>query len=450
MSKSKNRPDRSTGLSNQVNQLRLYQKHGVQFLLSKRSVLLADEMGLGKTVQTIVAISKGREKYNRVLIVCPASLCLNWYREFELWAPGLTVRRVIGHSNDRIATYRLPVRVLIASYEQIRSDSEKIQSEVEFDLVVLDEAQRIKNVHSSTNWACRLIRRHQSWALSGTPLENSPEDLRGIFRFLDPKLLYSGMSPTEVHNAIDGFFLRRTKKQVLKELPPILYRDLRLELGKLQRRAYEGVWNTRFQIVKDNGKKLNIANMFSVLTRLKQICNFDRDTGQSVKLDVLHELLETIKSTDQKVLVFSQFVETLFWLTDRLQIQHDVFHGGLSQEVRDRLVHSFKQNTGPCALLISLKAGGVGLNLQEASTVILFDRWWNPAVESQAIQRAHRYGKSTSLEVISFIVEDSVEERIAEILESKAELFDRYINDAPSEEEVKALSKDDLRQILKI
>ena len=429
--------------------LRPYQEQGVQFLLSRKSVLLADEMGLGKTIQTIIAIEVGKEKYSRVLIVCPASLCLNWFREVETWAPGITVRRVIGDSNDGRYTYRLPVQILIASYEHVRSDSDSILSEVEFDLVVYDEAQRIKNVNSATNWACRLIRRNQAWALSGTPLENSPEDLRGIFRVLDPKVLYSGMSPAEVHIAIDGVFLRRTKAQVLQELPPILIRDLRLELGIQQKQAYESVWNNRFQSVLQNGKKLNIANMFSVLTKLKQICNFDRETGQSVKLDVLHELLESIESNNGKVLIFSQYVETLFWLSERIEIAHDMFHGGLSQEEKDRTVLTFKKKTGPSALLISLKAGGVGLNLPEASTVILFDRWWNPAVESQAIQRAHRYGKSNSLEVIRFLVEDTVEQRINDILETKAELFDRYINDAPSHD-VKTLSKDSLRKILKV
>ena len=406
-------------------------------------------MGLGKTIQTIVAIESGKQKYNRVLIVCPASLCLNWFREVELWAPGLTVRRVIGDSDDRKYTYRLPVQVLIASYEQVRSDSKSMLSELEFDLVVFDEAQRIKNVNSATNWACRLIRRDQAWALSGTPLENSPEDLRGIFRVLNPQLLYSGMSPAEVHNAIEGVFLRRTKAQVLQELPPILFRDLRLELGKQQRRVYDGVWNTRFKSVLQNGEKLNIANMFSVLTKLKQICNFDRETGQSVKLEALHDLLETIKSNNLKVLVFSQYVETLSWLSDRIKIPHDLYHGGQSQEEKERKVIGFRKSTGPKALLVSLKAGGVGLNLQEASTVVMFDRWWNPAVESQAIQRAHRFGKSTSLEVIRFLIEDTIEQRINDILKTKAELFDRYINDAPSHD-ANTLSKDILKQILKV
>ena len=432
-----------------VSQLRPYQKQGVQFLVSRRSALLADEMGLGKTVQAAVAISAGKETYRRVLVVCPASLCLNWLREMEYWAPGVGVRRVIGNSNDRAATYRLPVQVLIASYEQIRSDAEKFQADVQFDLVVLDEVQRIKNVNSATNWSCRLIRKGHAWALSGTPLENSPEDLRGIFRFLDPMVLRGGMTPADVHAAIAGHFLRRTKAQVLQELPPIMLRDLKLELQANQRSAYDAVWNSRLEHFSRYGDKLTVTDMFSILTRLKQICNFDEASGQSVKLEAVRTLLENINSNGGKVLIFSQFVESLMWLSSRIQIRHDVLHGGLSLEAREHIVTNFKHGPGPRALLISLKAGGVGLNLQEASTVILFDRWWNPAVEAQAIHRAHRFGKESPLEVIRFVVEGSVEERIADILESKVDLFERYINDAPPSAST-SVSEAELREILQV
>ena len=374
---------------------------------------------------------------------------LNWQREIEFWAPGIVVKRVIGDSNDRVATYRLPVQVLIASYEQIRSDAKNFASGTAFDLVVLDEAQRIKNVNSATNWACRTIRKTHAWGLSGTPLENSPEDLRGIFRFLDPQALRRGMSPTEVHTAIGGHFLRRTKAQVLQELPPILIRDLRLELGESQRSAYDDVWNARFESVTGNGNVPTVVNMLSLLTRLKQICNFDKDNGQSAKLDAMNTLLETIQLNGEKVLVFSQFVETLMWLSNRIQIQHAVLHGGLPLEERERVVSSFRREPGPKALLVSLRAGGVGLNLQEASTVILFDRWWNPASEAQAIHRAHRFGKSTPLEVIRFQIENSVEEKIAEILSTKTELFERYINQAPSDAST-GWSEKDLKAILNV
>ena len=429
--------------------LRPYQKDGVRFLLSQDAALLADEMGLGKTVQTAVALRAGKDRYRRSLLVAPTPLCLNWQRELGRWAPELSVRRVIGNSDDRAATYRLPVRVLIASYDQVRLDSRRLSSDVRFDLVVLDEAQRIKNSDSETSLACRILQRDRAWALSGTPLENDPDDLIAIFRFLKPNLLRTGMSRVEIHEAMAEHFLRRNKSGVLQDLPPILFRDIPLELGSRQRQAYDQVWTTREQDVR-TGSGTFAANMLATLTRLKQLCNYDPDSQESVKLDVVRSLLENIRDTKEKFLIFSQYVETLRWLSARIDIPHDIYHGGLSSESRDRVLTEFRNRPGPRGLLLSLRAGGVGLNLQEASTVILFDRWWNPAVEYQAIHRAHRFGRQAPLQVVRFIVEDSVEERILEILHDKEGLFEDYIEDAPGSHRPDELSGTQLRTILEI
>ena len=411
--------------------LRSYQMEGVEFLLAADGALLADEMGLGKTVQALAAIKAAKRTFRRVLLITPTSLCLNWLREFELWAPDLVVRRVVGNAENRAATYKLPIHVLIASYEQIRVDIQRFQSHARFDLVVLDEAQRIKNVSSTTSLACRLIQRKQSWALSGTPLENEPDDLISIFRFLKPQLLRPGMSLQEMHSAMALNFLRRTKADVLADLPPIITRDIRLELGVSQRAAYKAVWDSRHEVFQQNGDQPGMANMLAVLTRLKQVCNFDVASQESVKLDVVRSFLDKVGAASEKVLIFSQYVETLEWLSKQIDVLHEVFHGGLQANERERMLSTFKEQTGPRALLISLRAGGVGLNLQEASTVILFDRWWNPAIENQAIQRAHRFGRRSPLQVIRFIVEDTVEQRVAEILEEKQLLFKEYIESAP-------------------
>ena len=429
--------------------LRPYQREGASFLFHRRSALLADEMGLGKTVQAAVALEALKGSYHRVLLVAPASLCLNWARELETWARSLVVRRVSGDAQDRQVTYRLPIQVLITSYEQLRADIDFIASSTEFDLVILDEVQRIKNIDSTISLACRRIRRKSSWGLSGTPLENSVDDLLSIFRFLAPQLLRPGMSRDEIHTTMRDHFLRRTKAQVLRELPPIIVRDIRLELGTYQRRLYETVWSERLSRLGQRRGSIGVASMLALLTRLKQICNFDPTTGDSSKWDALQGLLESIEDDGGKVLVFSQYVETLKWLSDRLAIAHEVFHGGLSADHREQMIGRFRQRPGPRAMLVSLKAGGVGLNLQEASTVILFDRWWNPAAEHQAVQRAHRFGKQTPLEVIRFIVEDTVEERIAEILEYKSSLFNEYIEDAPTVT-TERLSDQDLRRILNL
>ena len=346
-------------------------------------------------------------------------------------------------------TYRLPIQVLITSYEQLRADIDFIASSTEFDLVILDEVQRIKNIDSTISLACRRIRRKSSWGLSGTPLENSVDDLLSIFRFLAPQLLRPGMSRDEIHATMRDHFLRRTKAQVLRELPPIIVRDIRLELGTYQRRLYETVWSERLSRLGQRRGSIGVATMLALLTRLKQICNFDPTTGDSSKWDALQGLLASIEHDGGKVLVFSQYVETLKWLSDRLAIAHEVFHGGLSADHREQMIGRFRQRPGPRAMLVSLKAGGVGLNLQEASTVILFDRWWNPAAEHQAVQRAHRFGKQTPLEVIRFIVEDTVEERIAEILEYKTSLFNEYIEDAPTVT-TERLSDQNLRRILNL
>ena len=427
--------------------LRSYQWEGVDFLRSRQSALLADEMGLGKTVQTAVALKAAQKDFRRVLLVVPTSLCLNWQRELETWAHGLAVRRVIGNADDRSMTYRLPIQVLIASYEQIRTDSSRFHGDVSFDLVVLDEAQRIKNLNSETNLACRIIPRRRSWALTGTPLENRPSDLVAIYRFLKPQLVHASMSRSEMHEAMTGYFLRRTKAEVLGDLPPILTKEVRLELGQTQRQIYENIWINRHRTVFRSEQAQESANMLAILTRLKQLCNFEIESGESAKLDVIRPLLEVVKTNSEKTIIFSQYVNSLKWLAKRIEIPHSIYHGGLSQDVRERVLDAFRKQDGPQALLMSLQAGGVGLNLQEASMVILFDRWWNPAIENQAIQRAHRFGRETPLQVVRFLVEDSVEERIVEILQEKEALFDEYVEGAPGShsEQVK---NSQLRRIL--
>lgn len=424
--------------------LRPYQLEGVRFLLESSSALLADEMGLGKTVQAVTAIRSGKAAYRRVLIIAPASLCLNWEREIERWAPDLVVRRVIGTATDRSYTYRLPIQILIASFEQIRMDCQDLATHVRFDLVIIDEAQRLKNNSSALNLACRIIPRERSWALTGTPLENEQNDLVAVFGFIKPQLVRNSMSRSQIHEEMKPHFLRRTKRDVLGELPPILSRELRLELGHQQRQAYDEVWNSRDAVREITPTEAG-SSLLALLTRLKQICNFDEQSGESVKLDALQDVLDRIEAMNEKILIFSQYVDSLMKISSEITITHDIYHGGLTMTQRDKILTAFRELPGPRALLISLQAGGVGLNLQEASTVILFDRWWNPAKEDQAIHRAHRYGRESPLEVISFLVEDSVEERIDSVLEAKRALFREYITKAPQDDRWAAQT---LRRIL--
>ena len=430
--------------------IRQYQWEGVNFLLGSSAGLLADEMGLGKTVQTVLAIFLIllRPDCNRALVVVPASLRLNWEREFARWVPSLTVRRLVGSAKDRAALYRLPVPVVIASYDQVRQDVETIQNDVRFDVVVLDEAQRIKNRDSGTSLACKLLPRIRSWCLTGTPVENHPSDLVSLFGFVRPGLLRDHMGREEMHREMKPHFLRRHKADVLAELPPIIRQDLPVELQGAQRNAYDQLWETRTEYVSEEGLPATEMHLFALVTKLKQLCNYDPQTEESAKGDALATMLEDLTDATDKVIVFSQYVSTLKWLSRRLAgFPHELYHGEQGEVERDRALAMFRQEDGPRALLVSLRAGGVGLNLQEASTVVMFDRWWNPAIEEQAINRAHRFGRERPLHVIRFLAVNTIEERIAEVLEEKRQTFAEYVGLAESAA-VRLFSRAELTRLL--
>ena len=433
-------------------ELRPYQWEGINFLIGSEGALLADEMGLGKTVQVAVSLEILRltQQLYRALVIVPASLKLNWEKELRKWAPSLSVQRVRGDATDRRAYYLLPINVLVVSYEEIRLDMIEFSHNICFDIVILDEAQRIKNQHSKAALACRIIKRKRSWALTGTPVENRLSDLISIFGFVKTGLLDEGLSINEIHSRMNTHFIRRCKRDVLKDLPPIIDQEIPIQLSTIQQAAYQKVWDSRREGLDSNSEGSPTTNLFAIITKLKQVCNFDRESGESAKLDVLIDFLDAQSAIDDKVIVFSQYVDTLKWLALRIKdIPIEIYHGGLSQQEREKILNIFRFDPGPRCLFISLKAGGVGLNIQEASTVILFDRWWNPALENQAIQRAHRFGRERPLHVIRFIVLDTIEERISEILVEKEELFENYIESAGNADKT-FFSREILEQILEL
>ena len=433
------------------NLLRSYQWKGVHFLVRQKSCLLADEMGLGKTVQVAVALSLllPKTRGGRALIVVPAALRINWEKEIDKWAPRLSVRRLQGDTQERFANYRLPINVLIASYEQIRQDALSLGSMVHFDIVVLDEAQKVKNLNSETSLAARILQRDRSWAMTGTPIENSVNDLFAIFRFVKSDLLNQAMNKVEIHRLMKPYFMRRYKKDVLREMPPIILQDIPIELSPQQEKAYMNVWNNRHELIKRGKKRVSITDIFSLITKLKQICNYDAESGESSKIEALKLIIDNLSGKEDKIIVFSQYVETLKQISKNLQgkIRHEIYHGGLPEDTRNEMLIRFKEEQGPRVLLMSLKAGGIGLNLQEASSIVLFDRWWNPAVEEQAINRAHRFDRKTILHAFRFTVVDSIEERIVNILDEKKSLFEEYINKAEIAE-LPSLGYSDLMKIL--
>lgn len=427
-----------------------YQWEGVAFLYQSRAALLADEMGLGKTVQAAVAMSlllNTRNDINRALIVSPSSLTTNWAEELATWAPLITARQVKGNIQNRKACYLLPIPVLVASYDHIRVDGLDQISANTFDLVVLDEAQRIKNKESITALACRLLPRQCAWALTATPLENDEADISSILSFLAPHE-DRGLSKNQLSTKLASMMLRRKKSQVRSELPPVILQELRINMSKPQRMQYDDLWVSRTDIIRQGVDSQNVnATMLGIITRLKIICNYDMVTGSSSKLDALQTICEGAGSS-ARILVFSQFVETLQWIAQRLSIPHDFLTGSMTNDKRQESIARFKKEDAPRALLVSLRAGGVGLNLGEASHVILFDRWWNPAVESQAIYRAHRFERKSPLHVIRFLTVDSVEERIVSILKIKEDIFNEVIESAKAKPY--RFTQEELMRILQI
>ncbi|MDR1269711.1 MAG: DEAD/DEAH box helicase [Planctomycetaceae bacterium] len=407
-----------------------YQRQGIAFLYSAHFAILADEMGLGKTMQAITTIRLllRTGEIRSVLLVCPKPLLTNWKREFETWAPEITVHSIDGSPARRKWLWQLSgVPVRLANYELLNRDREyfdcpKGEKAPVFDLVVLDESQRIKNKSNATSQAARAISRRRNWALTGTPVENSQEDLVGIFEFLAPGFLESGLKPTDVCKVVGDHILRRTKDKVLTELPPKLLRDAVLDLTPEQAETYkmaedEGVLRL------SEAESISIPQVFELIIRLKQICNFDPATGESAKLERLLADLEEVAASGRKAIIFSQWVETLYRLKQHLErFGIAEYHGKIPSGKRDEMIRCFREDKDIHVILMSYGAGSVGLNLQFAEYVFLFDRWWNPAVEDQAINRAHRIGAAGPVTVTRFISTNTVEERIDRVLQEKREL----------------------------
>jgi SNF2 family DNA or RNA helicase len=412
-----------------------FQLDGIAFLYPRREAVLSDEMGLGKTMQAITAIRLlvRQGHLQRVLLVCPKPLVPNWQREFSLWAPELSVTIVDGPTARREWLWRTCTSsIIISNYESLVRDRGLVmERETVFDLVLLDEAQRIKNAAAATSDAVCSIERSRSWVLTGTPIENTLTDLVGIFKFVAPGQINAGMKPATVRRAIADHILRRTKEQVLIDLPPKLFRDAEVPLSGEQAESYrlaeeEGVLRLRAM-----RKTVKIQHVFELVLRLKQICNFDPATGASAKLERLEIDLEECAASGRKAIVFSQWVETIAELARRLaRFRPAEFHGQLSQRARQAQIERFRDDPGCQLILMSYGAGSVGLNLQFANYVFLFDRWWNPAVEDQAINRAHRIGARDAVTVTRFLTLGTIEQRINDILEKKRALFDAIFEDS--------------------
>ncbi len=415
-----------------------FQQTGVERLVSQPNLLLADEMGLGKTIQTIGALRllKARGQLQGALVVAPAGLVLQWRRQFREWAPELRLSTAVGGAPDRHQAWQAPADVFLVSYESLRSDlwlkGDWAPGVRRYDVVVADEAQRLKNADSALARAVKRVHRSRTWALTGTPLENRLDDLLSILEFVVPGGFEPQHKAAGLRRLLGEVQLRRRRRDVLPDLPPKYGATVFLALGDDQRSAYRRAETEGLMRLHALGRDLRITHVLELILRLKQICNFSPETGQSTKLTDLRGRLEAVAAAGEKALVFSQFVDEVFGARRIArglgEFRPLLYTGDLDAAARSAVIAEFDRNAGRHVLILSLKAGGVGLNLTSASHVFHFDRWWNPAVEAQAEDRVHRIGQSRDVHVQAYIVDNSIEERIQTILDEKRALFDDIID----------------------
>jgi len=374
------------------------------------------------------------------LIITKVSLLRQWRRELRRFAPELYVSVVHGTAEDRAWQWDAPAHAFITTYETLRSDfTESPRHRVgrTWDLVILDEAQAIKNRESLTSEVCKRLRRRRAWALTGTPLENDVDDLASVLEFVRPLLpgepqpdLRPGEETIRRQREVQ---LRRRKADVLPDLPPKIVTTVPLVLGPEQRRAYERAEREGIFELRQLEGELRIGHVFELIMRLKQTCNFCPVTGESAKLEDLAERVATLAAEGHKAVVFSQFTDQRFGcgaLRDGLaDLDPLVYTGAMDGPERDRVIRQFTTDAARPLLIVSLRAGGLGLNLQEASYVFHFDRWWNPAVEHQAEDRVHRVGQALPVHIYQYTCERTIEERIEQILLGKQTLFQEYVDD---------------------
>ena len=442
--------------------LRDYQVSGFEFFKTLSDYqfggILADEMGLGKTIQTIAFLLSNKDK--KSIVITPTALIYNWKNELEKFAPTLKVGLLHASKSERekildnIDNYD----VLLTTYTTYKNDMDKYKN-INFDYCIIDEAQNIKNPDAIITKAIKNVNAKVKFALTGTPIENNLMELWSIFDFIMPGYLYNkskfksifvnnDKNIIELKNLIKPFILRRTKKEVITELPDKIEQKIIIDLEKEHKRAYKGYVNLITRKIKENNQD-NIT-VFSYLTKLRQLClspelmvkNYQ---GKNSKLDVLINIIND--SSDEKILVFSQFTKVLEVIGKRLNeenILYSYLDGKTSAKDRVKLVEEFNTNNNK-VFLISLKAGGTGLNLTSANIVVHFDPWWNPAVEDQASDRAHRIGQKNVVNVIKLIAKDTAEERVINLQETKKELIEDVINgNLDNSSTLKNLSKDDI------
>ncbi len=462
-------------------ELRSYQLEGVQWLERLRSMflggILADDMGLGKTLQAIVALSQlQKKKLGCALIVCPTSLLYNWKEEFAKFSPKMKVAVIDGIPSQRkkMIAELSKSDAIITSYTLLQKDIDQYKDAL-FSCVILDEAQHIKNRGTRNARSVKMVRAHHKLILSGTPIENSLDELWSLFDFLMPGFLstyerfvekYVRVSGEEQANniaylrkKISPFIMRRMKADVLKDLPPVSELIYHCQLSPVQQELYrsyaESARDELMKLVERDGFDRVQIHVLATLTRLKQICchpaifaKEKAEIGDSAKYEMLVELLQTLMEGGHKTVIFSQYTQMLKIMRSDLE-QKGIRFAYLDGSTKNRLevVKQFNEDPSIHVFLVSLKAGGTGLNLVGADTVIHYDMWWNPAVESQATDRVHRMGQKKSVSAYKLITLGTIEEKIDEMQKRKKGLVKKVVS--CDDEVISKLTWEDVLELLK-
>lgn len=441
--------------------------------------ILADDMGLGKTLQALTVLEKAKEEDGPMptLVICPTSVVFNWEAEIQKFAPGLTCLKLSGIDRKSLFKEIANHDIIITSYALVRRDVEKLKK-INFRYVILDESQNIKNALSQTAQAVKRLNSNHKLALSGTPIENKLEELWSVFDFLMPGFMFSmsefnfryvnpimerGDKTVEkrLKLQIYPFILRRMKRDVAKDLPDkvesIAYCELTPEQKDFYMEVLDSTKEELFKSIEQNGLEKSRMSIFSALLRLRQICchprlydkeGFKGKVG-SGKFEHLKEMLEEIISEGHRILLFSQFVDMLDLVKDWLE-REAIPYEYLTGKTKDRqgAVERFNNNPSIPIFLVSLKAGGTGLNLTGADYVIHYDPWWNPAVEDQATDRAYRIGQKKKVFVYRLITKNTVEEKIQKLKQVKRNLVDSVIS--VDRNITKSLTMDDIKEIFSV
>ena len=461
-----------------VGALRNYQRLGLGWLCFLREFglggVLADDMGLGKTIQALALLRMYRTASRTTklpyLVVAPRSLVYNWIDEAARFTPDLKVLEYAGRDREDLRDELASADLVVTTYGTVRRDIGYL-STVDFDTVILDEAQAIKNAASQTAKACRLLTGKHRLALTGTPIENHLGELGSIFEFLNPGLLgrlpaldvlAGGRAPSQqelalVAKGLRPFILRRSKKEVLPDLPEKTEQILQCTLNPRQQEIYDqlraGYRDSLLKQVEDKGVGGSAMQVLEALLRLRQVAchpgliDEEWEEAGSAKLESLFEQVSEVLAEGHKCLVFSQFTSLLAYVRRHLE-DREVPYAYLDGQTRNRgeIVEHFQTDPDCNIFLISLKAGGVGLNLTAAGYVFLLDPWWNPAVEAQAIDRTHRIGQTQPVFAYRLIARDTVEEKMLELQRSKRQIADAILEGGGSS--LRDLTADDLRLLL--